>query len=205
MDKGSFAYSDLEDYIDNLTTITSTFLLNICNNLTLRGFKEDIFTRMTEEIMDQMIILSPPTSDYNCHGWSLGTVANIPYFSTKTNFLNDALLYKEQPELLSSTDKTISTFFNTLESSLIETDTATEKEGNIAIYLESTENIIHTARYVKNIDWYKYDEDSHGQWYSRHTEGVIFDASGNNCTIDSYTSKLGLGYLVAHKLEDIVP
>lgn len=134
LEEDSFAYFDLEEYIDNLTSITSVFLHNISNNLMLKGFTEDIATETTKEIIDKMIILSPPTSDYNCHGWGLGTVANIPSFSTKASFLDDALAYKEQQNLLLHTDTTMTTFFNTTENSLIETFHANQQEGNIEVY-----------------------------------------------------------------------
>lgn len=32
-----------------------------------------------------------------------------------------------------------------------------------------------------------------------------FDKSNTNCIVNSYTSKLELGYLVTHDIEDLVP
>lgn len=40
-------------------------------------------------------------------------------------------------------------------------------EGNILAFYDKNENLIHTARYIKQLSWYKYCEEEHGDWYKR--------------------------------------
>jgi len=149
MNKRSVAYSELEDYIADLKSITKDFLFNISNNLESKGIERA--SEITADIVDELIILSPPSAEYNCHGWSLGTLINVPFFSTKEKFLQEALLYRQQQDFQIHTDSTTYTFFSIPESLLVENTTSTKQEGSIAIYSDKDKTITHTARYLEPV------------------------------------------------------
>jgi len=44
----------------------------------------------------------------------------------------------------------------------------------------------------------------HADWYHKDSSLVRFNDS-EECIINNYTSKIGMGYLVVHQLEDILP
>lgn len=156
LDDTSVAYSELEDYINYLTSIQKDFLHNISNNLRLKGMKEGV-SETVEEIIDGMVVLAPPSSEYNCHGWSLGTVRNIPLSSNnKKDLLEEIELYKGLKDFYDHTDQTIFTFFSMPKSILKETSVPNSNEGSILTYHAKDQGVAHTAKYLKSLKWYMY-------------------------------------------------
>jgi len=203
-DDTSVAYSELEDYINHLTSIQNDFLRNISNNLRLKGIKEGV-SETVGEIIDGMVVLAPPSSEYNCHGWSIGTVRNIPLSSNnKKDMLEEIKLYKELKDFYDHTDQTMFTFFSMPKSILKETSVPSSKEGSILTYHAKDQGISHTAKYLKSVKWYTYEDEYHKEWYDKNKQIIQFNEP-NNCVVESYTSKLGLGYLIAHDPMAVVP
>lgn len=203
MAKGSVEYNELEEYIDHLNSASRDLLSNITDNLKGHGLGEEA-SSVTEEMIDKMILLAPATRKYNCHGWSLGSVNEINFYSVREQFIDKVSLFKKEERFNTQTDPTMHTFFATEASRLVENTISNPAEGNIAIYFKDGQ-ITHSAKYVKTLGWYRYEKELYKDWYDSDRGFVKFDETGKVCTIESYTSKLGLGHLIAHGLEDIVP
>lgn len=203
-DDTSVAYSELEDYINCLTSIQKDFLHNISNNLKLKGMKEGVLETVGKMI-DGMVVLAPPSSEYNCHGWSLGTVRNIPLSSNKKDLLEEIGVYRGLKGFHDHTDETMSTFFSMPKSILKENSELSRNEGSILTYYHAKDQgIAHTAKYLKNVKWYTYEDEYHKEWYNKDKQVIKFNEP-NNCIVENYTSKLGLGYLIAHDPMAMVP
>jgi hypothetical protein len=203
-DDTSVAYSELEDYINYLTSIQKDFLHNISNNLKLKGMKEGVLETVGK-IIDGMVVLAPPSSEYNCHGWSLGTVRNIPLSSNnKKDLLEEIELYRGLKNFYDHTDKTMPTFFSIPKSILKENSNPSGYEGSILTYHAKDQGIAHTAKYLKSVKWYTYEDKYHKEWYDKDKQVIKFNEP-NNCIVESYTSKLGLGYLIAHDPMAMIP
>lgn len=203
-DETGLAYSELEDYIGSLTLIGKDFFSNISNNLKLKGMKEGI-AETAEKMLNGIVILSPPSSEYNCHGWSLGTVRNIPLSSSNTkNLLAEIDLYRMLADYKSHIDNTMKTLYAIPKSVLKQNSNLSREEGSIITYCNKDNAVTHTAKYVKNVQWYTYEDELYKDWYDKDKKVVKF-TSKTDCVVESYTSKLGLGHLVAHDPRDLVP
>lgn len=204
MIKGSLEYFELAEYIDQLTLATKDLSCNIINNLKGYGLGDEA-SEITKEVIDKVILLAPATGRYNCYGWSLGVVTKPDILHIRESFLEDIILSKKQKVIKIQTDPTMHTFFSIEGSQLVENTASVPTEGNVAIYSNKNKQIIHSAKYVRTLGWYHYEEELYKDWYDRDRGCVRFDETGKVCTIESYTSKLGLGHLIAHDLEDIMP
>ena len=210
MDDTSISYSELEDYITNLESIEKEFLTNITNNLhrmPIYSQKQDA-SRAAAKIIDDITILAPSTTEYNCHGWSFGTVHNIALDEiSQAIFLQ--MLHQERELELEDTqhiDKTMNAFFSKPASCLVEKSEPSITEGSIITYSGADKFISHTAKYLKSVKWYNYEEEyGYKEWYSKDRTVINFNESNDTCLVESYTSKLGAGHLVAHKIEDLIP
>lgn len=199
------AYCELEDYIEQLQLIAKDFTSHISNNLKLSGMKEGI-KEATESILDKIIILGNSTSEYNCHGWSFGCVRNIPLSSNKGNLPKEITIYKSIKEYDLHTDWNIAAFFSKEKPILQDNVEPNFNEGSVVAYYGKEKSIEHTARYTKSINnWYTYEKECYEEWYAKDRGVASFDESNTNCIVNSYTSKLGLGYLVTHDIKDLVP
>jgi hypothetical protein len=199
----NLAYFELEDYIEQLQLIDKDFTTHISNNLKLYGIKDGIKEKVIE-MLDKIIILGNPSSEYNCHGWSFGCVHNLPLSSLKINLEKELNLYKKMDEFKNSTDDSIKSLFSLKNSTLKNSIDPNFSTGSIIAYYGENEILAHTAKYMTNVKWYKYEENCYKEWYAKDRGVIKFDESGTNCTVNSYTSKLGMGYLVAHEYKDLV-
>ena len=197
---------ELEDYIEQLEIIGKDFTSHISNNLKIYGMKEGVL-EVTNSILNKIVILGTSTSEYNCHGWSLGSVSNIPLSQKKINFQKEIDLYSSFKDYKNKTDfNTFSYFSKKSFAPIFKNNTEPSyKESSIVAYYGKDEIISHTARYIQDVNWYTREEEYYGEWYNKDKGMIKFDESGTNCTINSYTSKLGLGYLIAHDVKDLVP
>lgn len=200
---------ELEDYIEQLELIGKEFTSNISNNLKLYGMKEDI-QEITEKMIDKVIILGSSSSEYNCHGWSFGCVRNIPLSSNKGDLLKEVSFYRDLKDYKSYVNYNVMALFSIDKATLKDSINPNFNEGSVIAYYGKDKVIAHTAKYIKSLNWYTYEEKYYKEWYDKD-KGIIkfdnFNNSGesNHCVLDSYTSKLGLGYLIAHNFEDLVP
>ncbi len=202
---GGINGTELEDYIEQLQLIEENFLKRITNNLSLSGVKEGA-KGMAGDILDKIVILGKDTSNYNCHGWSFGCVHNIPLSSNKGYLLDELQGYTYLTEYTKCIDKNVVSFFSQKEKSILkEADKPNKNAGNVIAYYRNDKVISHTSKYVEKVDWYTYEEKYYKEWYDKDRGIIKFDESGTICTINNYTSKLGMGYLVAHDYTDLVP
>jgi hypothetical protein len=196
---------ELDDYIEQLGLIEENFLKRITNNLLLSGIKEGA-KEIAGDILDRIIILGKDTSSYNCHGWSFGCVHNIPLSSNKGDLLEELQGYTYLKDYMMSVDKDFVSFFSQGSKSILKENVQSNKtQGNIAVYYRYDKVISHSAKYVEQVNWYSYEEKYYADWYKKDKGIIKFDESGKICTINNYTSKLGMGYLVAHDYGDLVP
>ncbi|WP_106874172.1 DUF7689 domain-containing protein [Candidatus Phycorickettsia trachydisci] len=204
MEEWSLKYSELEEYIHHLTAASKDLLSDVTNHLRKYGLTEKV-SEVAEEIVNKMILLNSATWRYNCYGWSFGCIDNVNFDLADGQFADQILLSRKEERFKINTDPTMYTFFAIFESKLVENNFSIRDEGNIVIYSNPDKQMTHSARYVKTLGWYHYEEELYKDWYDRDRGCVSFDETGKICIIESYTSKLGSGHLVAHGLEDIVP
>src|SRR5574343_656125 len=131
LDETGLAYSELEDYITDLRLIEQDFICNISNNLKLKGLKEGI-PDITGEMIDKLVILAPASTEYNCHGWSLGSVHNIPLSSTRGNLIEEITFYRSLPDIQNKIDGTMRTLFSLSTTSILNQTTVPSRlEGAV--------------------------------------------------------------------------
>ena len=75
-------------------------------------------------------------------------------------------------------------------------------DGSIVSFYNEKNELIHTSRYVKKLDWYKYCKEEHEEWYPKNRNLIKFNEN-NDLVIENFTSKLGEGFLIVHELNDI--
>jgi hypothetical protein len=207
-DNTSIEYSELEDYIGHLKSIERDFLFNISNNLRLQGMGEGVLA-LAGGIIDRVTVLAPPSTEYNCHGWSFGTVINISLSCTNEDLPKEMYVLRKLKAYSANIDERMSTFFSLSQSSLREKDGPSAQEGSIVVYQGNNQNITHTAKYIQRIKWYTYEDEYYKEWYDKDRVAIKFDTKEdgniNDCIVEGYTSKLGLGHLVVHNIGDIIP
>ena len=207
-----FVSSEIEDYIGLLKDFYSEFKERISNNLKAKDIPNERVDMFLSNMIENMVVIgdaTPRCADtdpvYNCHGWSFGLTKWLELDKvTPENFINELVEKKIQTRLLYSAHITddVNTFLTSGSSKLQNSKAPIFKSGSIAAYYEKG-ILMHTSRYLSAIDWYKYDESVHTGWYNK-TSMVNFNQDGD-CIVENYTSKIGMGYLVVHKVEDIIP
>jgi hypothetical protein len=204
----------LEEYIENLQLISGSFLTNITNNIARgKGIEARVDAkRSAEEMIDKIAVLGYADGNYNCHGWSLGAVHTIQLHANRAEFLEQVSNEVWKKRFLNDIDYNITAAFTDLEGlkslkdiPLSVVTSYQKNEGSIVTYSGTNGMISHTAKYVKNVRWYNYEE-AYSEWYAMDRGAVKFDDSDSqSCIVENYTSKLGLGHLVSHNIGDLVP
>ncbi len=204
----------LDEYIENLQSISGSFLTNITNNIARgKGTEARVeAARCAEEMVDKIAVLGYADGNYNCHGWSLGAVHTIQLHANKTEFVEQVSNEAWKKRFTNDVDYNVIAAFTDSEGikslkdiPLDAVSSYQKNEGSIVTYSSANGMISHTAKYLKNVGWYNYEE-AYSEWYGRDRGVVKFDVSDSqNCIVENYTSKLGLGHLVSHNIDDLVP
>jgi hypothetical protein len=202
-----FKELELESYISYLKEFFETFQEKIGNNLRQTSHRENT-EQILQTLVGKLIIIgddTPPQQgvSYNCHGWAFGNVKWLNLEVKKSDFIT-ALSIEKQTLTSSTCDAQQRSFFTT-DSNLVEVGNIVKNSGSVAVYYDTqSSKLTHTARYVELLDWYRYDPDVHTSWYDKN-QGLITFNEDNQCLVNNYTSKLGMGYNVVHEVEDLMP
>ena len=200
-----FKSEELETYLSLLALFYSTFKTRISSNLS--EAKCPNFEKIVEEMLKKLIIIGMDTiygtsQAFNCHGWALGAVDWLDGSSLNQNSFNTFVSDFKNP--FSNIDYSFKTALSMPNSSFNIEGFPDKNEGSIAAYYDDFGNLTHTARYIKQLAWYKFSTEEHEGWYKKTTNLMSFD-SENKCVIENFTSKLGEGLLVIHGIEDLMP
>ena len=199
---------ELSDYIGILKEFNDTFCERIGNNLNQTKYKEKT-KDILNELISKIVIIGDCTQDiakYNCHGWSLGQVKWCDLKATQVNFIPQVNMDKELGQITSTVyDSTQINFFSLKYSQLVQKEGISKINGSVVAYYNDDKVLTHTSRYITSIDWYKYDNNLHSEWYSKKQQLIEFDEETGQCFINNYTSKLGMGYNVVHEINDLAP
>lgn len=211
--KDVFIETEIEDYIALLQEFCGEFKEQISNNLKAKELSQNKVDECLLQMIENTVVvgdatprITPTDLVYNCHGWSCGFAKWLELDRiTPATFIDQLIVTKKQTLLIYSAYITDNkhTFFSSDNMSLKYSEHPINKDGSIAAYYDKG-ILTHTARYVNNIDWYKYQEGLHKDWYVKDKSLVRFHENGD-CIVENFTSKIGMGYLVIHKLQDIMP
>ena len=205
----TFKALELESYISYLKEFFETFQEKVGNNLRQTSHRENT-EQILQTLIDKIVVIgddTPPQQGtlYNCHGWTFGNVKWLNLEANKNNFITVLSTEQQMSNSSITCDMQQRSLFTTDNSSLVEVDNVVRNSGSVAAYYDiQSLKLMHTARYVELLDWYRYDPEVHTGWYDKN-QGLVTFNENNQCLINNYTSKLGMGYNVVHEVDDLIP
>lgn len=194
-----FKQVEIEEYIGLLKEFNGELKHRITNNLRAKGFeKKEEIDDILEDIIKKSVIIGDHTEVYNCHGWTTGLVKWVGL----DNCPSDQFIKRLNFELISGNINKDNNFVTVTDvSNLKKVHLKPSTEGSIASYYDNGV-LTHTAKYLNTVAWYKYENDLHDGWYNKDADLIKFNQI-NQCVVENYTSKLGLGYLIVHETESL--